>query len=86
MSEVNQDDTAKNLKAKILSDICNQIDLKKQTIDARIPRGYITGLVASHAAVCPWLNRDVINNELRRRKKKGIFILRQHRLLMPQLV
>ena len=73
MNNENQYEIANRLRSKIISDLCNQIDLKKQTIDARIPRGYISGLIKSHAAVCPWLNRDVINNELRRRKKNGIF-------------
>ena len=42
-------------------------------MESRIPRGLIAGIVRSHAAVCPWLNCNVINNELRRRKYKGIF-------------
>ena len=74
MSTITQDETAKAFKKKILCDICDQIDLKK-TPATRIPRGLISGIIASHVAVCIWLNRDVINNELRRRKKKGIFNL-----------
>ena len=70
---LNQAKIAKVTKHKILDDLCNQIDLKKQTITGRIPYNYVARLVASHSTVCPWLTRDCINNEMRRRKKKGIF-------------
>ena len=34
---------------------------------------FISGLVHSHKIVCPWLTRDAINNEMRRRARDGIF-------------
>ena len=70
---LNQSTIAKVTKHKILDDLCNQIDLKRQTITGRIPYNYITCLVTSHSTVCPWLTRDCINNLMRRRKKKSIF-------------
>ena len=73
MNSINQNETAKQLKQAILQRLCNQIDLKKQHPNDRLPHCFLARLVASHQAVCPWLNRNVINNEIRRRKKKGIF-------------
>ena len=70
---LNQSTIAKVTKHKILDDIYNQIDLKRQTITGKIPYNYVARLVASHSTACPWLTRDCVNNEMRRRKKKGIF-------------
>ena len=39
------------------------------------PMGFIVGLIRSHTIVCPWLTRDALNNELRRRKRNGIGLL-----------
>ena len=75
MNSINQNETAKQLKQAILQRLCNQIDLKKQHPNDRLPHCFLARLVASHEAVCPWLNRNVINNEIRRRKKKGIFYI-----------
>ena len=72
---INQYRTAKQTRAIIIADLCNQIDLQKQHIQQRTPKGLITGLVNSHKTVCPWITRDAINYELRRRKKNGIFYL-----------
>ena len=70
---LNQSRIAKETKHKILDDLCNQIDLKRQTMTGRIPYNYVARLVASHSTICPWLTRDCINNIMRQRKKTGIF-------------
>ena len=75
MSPQNSTEIAKSTKKAILNDLCDQIDLRKQENKGRVPMGYITGLVKSHTDVCPWLSRDALNNEMRRRKKSGIFLL-----------
>ena len=72
---INQNRTAKQTRAIIIADLCNQIDLQKQNIQTRVPKGLVTSLVNSHKAVCPWITHDAINYELRRRKQKGIFYL-----------
>ena len=66
---INQNRTAKQTRAIIIADLCNQIDLQKQHIQQRTPKGLITGLVNSHKTVCPWITCDAINYELRRRKQ-----------------
>ena len=73
MISTNKNRSAKDTKAMILTDLCNLIDLKKETITGQIPHGVVAGVVASHKTVCPWITRDVINNELRRQNKMGIF-------------
>ena len=60
--------------------------IKKKEITGRIPHNLIASLVASHKTVCPWVTRDSINNEMRRRRKIGIFILRDKALIKTQLV
>ena len=68
---INQNKVAKATKKCILDNLCNRIDLKKED-NGRIPFGLVARLVESHKNVCPWLTRDAINNELRRRKRVGI--------------
>ena len=67
----NQNEIAKATRKNIVNDLCNTIDLQKQTNKGRVPMGYVAGLIKSHLSVCPWLSRDALNNELRRRKRLG---------------
>ena len=79
MSDSNAKRLAKAAKDTILTDLCNSIDIKKRennlSRDDRIPRGFVAGLVAGVKPVCPWISRDAINNEYRRRRKNGIFYI-----------
>ena len=75
MSPQNSTEIAKITKKAILIDLCDQIDLRKQENKGRVPMGYIAGLVRSHVNACPWLTRDALNNEMRRRKRSGIALL-----------
>ena len=76
MSEQNQADIVKATKQTILNALCNQIDQQQQNSEGgRLPYGFVAGLVKSHLSVCPWLTRDSINNEMKRRKKVGKSLL-----------
>ena len=70
---LNQDNVVKATKKRILTDLCNRLDLKKQSNKCRIPRNFVSGLIHSHKTVCPWLTRDIINHEMRRRASAGTF-------------
>jgi len=37
--------------------------------------GFVANLVIFHAAVCPWLSRDKLNNTMRKRKRMGNLFL-----------
>ena len=74
MNSINQNENAKQFKQDILQRLCNHIDLKQQHPNKGLPQYYATGLVASHKSVYPWLTRNVIKNEIKRRKKKEFFI------------
>ena len=37
--------------------------------------GSFAGLIKSHLSVCPWLTRNTLNNELRRRKRLGYHLI-----------
>ena len=69
---LNQDDVVKATKKNVLTDLCNRLDFKKQSNKCQIPHNFVSGLIHSHKTVFPWLTRDTINNELRRRKGAGI--------------
>ena len=71
MSSRNQNDIAKATKKSIIGDLCIRIDHEKKANNNRVPMGFIAGLVRSHVAVCPWLSRDSLNNEMRRRASSG---------------
>jgi len=71
MSSRNQTEIAKETKKTILYNLCDTIDQAKHDNDGRVPFGFVAGLVRSHVAVCPWLSRDALNNEMRRRKKRS---------------
>ena len=71
MSTGNQNDIVQAIRKNILSDLCNTINLRRQNNDGRIPMGYMQAMVNNMRDVCPWITRDVINNELRRRKRLG---------------
>ena len=71
MTSRNQIEIAKATKKSILYDLCNTINQAKQNNAGRVPFGFVAGLVRSHAAVCPWLSRDALNNEMRRRGERG---------------
>ena len=72
MSKQNQTDIVKATKQSILDALCNQIDQQiTNSTNGKLPYGYVASLVKGHAAVCPWLTRDSINNEMKRRKQKG---------------
>ena len=75
MTSRNQIEIAKATKKSILHDMCNTIDQAKQNNAGRVPFGFVAGLVRSHAAVCPWLSRDALNNEMRRRGKRGSLLM-----------
>ena len=69
MSSENQIEIAKATKQNIVNDLCNTIDLQRQSNEGRVPMGFVVGLLKNHLNVCPWLTRDTLNNELRRRKR-----------------
>ena len=72
MSKQNQADIVKATKQGILVALCNQIDQQtNNSVNGKLPYGYVASLVKGHAAVCPWLTRDSINNEMKRRKQKS---------------
>ena len=75
MTSRNQIKIAKATKKSILHDLCNTIDQAKQNNAGRVPFGFVAGLVRSHAAVCPWLSRDALNNEMRHRGKRGSLLM-----------
>ena len=75
MSSENQIEIAKATKKNIVNDLCNTIDLQRQTNKGRVPMGFVAGLIKSHLSVCPWLTRDTLNNELRRRKRLGSHLI-----------
>ena len=64
MSSENQIEIAKATKQSIVNDLCNTIDLQRQTNKGRVPRSFVAGLLRSHMTICPWLTRDALNNEL----------------------
>ena len=67
---------AKTVKDAILADLWNSIDKNKGTrfINKCIPRVFVVSLAESVKSICPWMTRHTINNEYRRRVKRGIFI------------
>ena len=72
MNKQNQADIVKATKQGILVALCNQIDQQtNNSVNGKLPYGYVAGLVKGHAAVCPWLTRDSINNEMKCRKQKS---------------
>ena len=71
MSPVNQNDIAQATRKNILKDLCDTINLRIQDNNGRLPMGYMKSMVSNMQVVCPWLTRDVLNNELRRRKRLG---------------
>jgi len=75
MTSRNQIETAKATKKSILNNLCNTIDQAKQNNAGRVPFGFVAGLVQSHVAVCHWLSRNALNNEMRRRNKGGSLLL-----------
>ena len=75
MSPVNQNDIAQATRKNILKDLCDTINLRIQDNNGRLPMGYMKSMVSNMQVVCPWLTRDVLNNELRRRKRLGIGLL-----------
>ena len=76
MSSRNQTEIAKETKKTILYNLCDTIDQAKYDNNGRVPFGFVAGLVRSHGAVCPWLSRDALNNEMRRRKKRSRLLIR----------
>ena len=69
MSPVNQNDIAQATRKNILNDLCDTINLRIQDNNGRLPMGYMKSMVSNMQVVCPWLTCDVLNNELRRRKR-----------------
>lgn len=77
MSKQNQADIVKTTKRAILDALCNQIDQQtNNSVNSKLPYGYVAGLVKGHAVVCPWLTRDSINNEIKRRNQKSKLLVR----------
>ena len=76
MSSQNQTDIAKETKQSILCNLCDTIDQAKHDNEGRLPFGFVAGLVQSHVAVCPWVSRDALNNEMRRREKSSRLLKR----------
>ena len=71
MPSKSQIEIAKATKQNIVNDLCNTIDLQRQTNEGRVPLSFVAGLMKSHVYVFPWLTRDKINNGLRRYKRLG---------------
>ena len=71
MPSKSQIEIAKATKQNIVNDLCNTIDLQRQTHEGWAPIGFVAGLIKSHLSVWPWLTRNTLNNELRRCKTLG---------------
>ena len=73
--------TAKAAKKVVLTDICNTIDTNKRScslgLHDRIPHGLVAQMVNNVTSVCPWVTRDSINNEYRKRQRQGHFYLNE---------
>ena len=53
MSSENQIEIAKATKKNIVNDLCNTIDLQRQTNEGRVPMEFVAGLIKSHLSVYP---------------------------------
>ena len=66
---------AKNGKKSIIADLCNTLDKKLENIKEEsgegLPYGYLTKHIDSIRVVCPSITRHDVNNEFRRRAKRG---------------
>lgn len=40
--------------------------------------GYMAAMVENMQAVCPWITRNIVNNELRRRKRLGTDLIERN--------
>ena len=71
MSTGNQKDIARETRNNILNDLYNTINLRRQNNDGRLLMSCIAAVVKDTQAVCPWITCDIINDELRYRKRLG---------------
>ena len=66
---------AKNAKKAIIADLCNILDKKLDKIKTEggdsLPYGYLKEHIESVRAVCPSITHHDVNNEFRRRAKRG---------------
>ena len=54
----------KKTKIAVLNQLCDKILLEKKNNNDKVPYGYLTKLISESKGLFPWLNRDLINNNM----------------------
>jgi len=63
---------AKNARALVLKDIFSRIDEAKKANHGKTPHRFVHNIVDSMKTVCPWITRNVINDNYHMMKARSV--------------
>ena len=69
-SDIEIKQATKVVNKVVLAELCSQLDKAKQENNGKTPYGFVAKQVKKMQLVCPWLSRDMVMNEYRRRSRQ----------------
>ena len=69
-SDIEIKQAAKVVNKVVFVELCSQLDKAKQENNGKPPYGFVAKQVKKMQLVCPWLSRDMVMNEYRRRSRQ----------------